>query len=123
MLKKGIALLTAFGSMGLATLPQLPAQAASCGYASHYGVGDGYHGQRTASGEYFNAYGNTTAHPYLPLGTRLRVTDQRTGRSVIVRVNDRGPYAGGRILDLSYGAFSQIRNPGAGEAYVCFSRI
>lgn len=109
--------------MGLAILPQSPAMASSCGYASHYGVGDGYHGQRTASGETFDAYGNTAAHPYYRLGTRLKVTDQRTGRSVIVRVNDRGPYAGGRVLDLSYGAFSQIRNPGAGETYVCFSRI
>lgn len=114
-------LILAFGLVGVAPHP---AKAADfCGYASHYGVGDGYHGRTTASGEFFNAYGNTTAHPYLPLGTRLKVTDQRTGKSVTVRVNDRGPYAGGRVLDLSYGAFSQIRNPGAGETYVCASRL
>jgi rare lipoprotein A len=123
MLKKGISLIAAIGSMGLATLPQLPAQAASCGYASHYGVGDGYGGQRTASGERMDPYSHTAASLEFPLGTRLRVTDQRTGQSVVVRVNDRGPYAGGRVLDLSYGAFSQIRNPGAGETYVCYSRI
>ena len=123
MLKKGIAIITAIGSMGLATLPQLPAQAAYCGYASHYGVGDGYGGQRTASGETMNPYANTAASLDYPLGTRLRVTDQKTGNSVIVRVNDRGPYAGGRILDLSYGAFSQIRNPSRGETYVCVSRV
>ena len=123
LFKKGIKFFAAIGAVGLASLPQMPAQAASCGYASHYGVGDGYHGQRTASGEVFNAYGNTAAHPYLPLGTWLRVTDQKTGNSVIVRINDRGPYAGGRVLDLSYGAFSQIRNPSRGETYVCFSRV
>ena len=123
MLKKGITLLTAIGSMGLATLPQLPAQAATCGYASHYGVGDGYGGQRTASGERMDPYAMTAANLDYPLGTRLRVTDQRTGRSVVVRINDRGPYSGGRVLDLSYGAFSAIRNPSAGETYVCYSRV
>lgn len=114
-------LLLALGLVGVA--PHPARAAAYCGYASHYGVGDGYHGGRTASGETFNAYGNTAAHPYLPLGTRLKVTDQHTGRSVVVRINDRGPYAGGRILDLSYGAFSQIRNPSRGETYVCASRM
>lgn len=123
MLKKGISIIAAIGSMGLATLPQLPAQAASCGYASHYGVGDGYGGQRTASGERMDPYAHTAASLEFPLGTRLRVTDQKTGQSVIVRVNDRGPYAGGRVLDLSYGAFSQIRNPSRGETYVCYSRV
>lgn len=123
MLKKGFTLLTAIWSMGLATLPQLPAQAASCGYASHYGVGDGYGGQRTASGERMDPYDHTAASLEYPLGTRLRVTDQKTGRSVIVRINDRGPYTGGRVLDLSYGAFSSIRNPGAGETLVCYSRV
>ena len=123
MLKKGISIIAAIGSMGLATLPQLPAQAASCGYASHYGVGDGYGGQRTASGEIMDPYAHTAASLEFPLGTRLRVTDQKTGQSVIVRINDRGPYAGGRVLDLSYGAFSQIRNPGRGETYVCYSRV
>jgi rare lipoprotein A len=123
MLKKRISLIAAIGSMGLATLPQLPAQAASCGYASHYGMGDGYGGQRTSSGERMDPYAHTAASLEFPLGTRLRVTDQRTGQSVVVRVNDRGPYADGRVLDLSYGAFSRIRNPGAGETYVCYSRI
>lgn len=99
----------------------LSAQAASrgCGAASHYGIGDGYHGQRTASGERFDAYGLTAAHPWLPLGSRVRVTNQRNGRSVTVRINDRGPYYGGRIIDLSYGAFSAIASPGQGVASVC----
>lgn len=101
----------------------LSAQAApkGCGAASHYGVGDGYHGQRTASGERFNAYGFTAAHPWLPLGSKVKVTNRSNGRSVTVRINDRGPYAGGRILDLSYGAFAAIASPSQGVASVCIA--
>jgi len=111
----------AIATVGLAPLQ---AKAASgCSLASHYGIGDGYHGQTTANGETFNAYGKSVAHRWLPFGTRLRVTNQRNGRSVIVRVNDRGPYVGGRDLDLSYGAFSSIASPGQGVASVCYSRV
>jgi rare lipoprotein A len=111
----------AIATVGLAPLQ---AKAASgCSLASHYGVGDGYHGQITANGERYNAYGKTTAHRYLPFGTKLRVTNQRNGKSVIVRVNDRGPFVGGRSLDLSYGAFSSISSPGQGVASVCYSRV
>lgn len=95
----------------------------NCTVASHYGVGDGYHGLTTANGETFNAYANTTAHRYLPFGTRLRVTNQSNGKSVIVRVNDRGPYVSGRGIDLSYGAFSRIASPGQGIANVCYTRV
>lgn len=111
-------------ALALLTAP-LSAQAApqGCGSASHYGVGDGYHGQRTASGERFNAYGLTAAHPWLPPGSKLKVTNQRTGRSVTVRINDRGPYAGGRILDLSYGAFAAIAAPSQGVAPVCIASV
>ena len=111
----------AIATVGLAPLQ---AKAASgCSLASHYGIGDGYHGQITANGERFNAYGKSVAHRWLPFGTRLRVTNQSNGRSVIVRVNDRGPYVGGRNLDLSYGAFSSIASPGQGVASVCYSRV
>ena len=106
----------------VAVLP-LQASAATCGYASHYGVGDGFHGNTTANGERYNAYGNTVAHKTLPFGTKLKVTNQRNGASVIVRVNDRGPYIRGRDLDLSYGAFSQIAPPSQGEAKICYSVI
>jgi rare lipoprotein A len=120
MLFKTISIL-AIATAGLAPLQ---AKAASgCSLASHYGVGDGYHGQTTANGERFNAYGLTTAHRSLPFGTRLRVTNQRNGKSVIVRVNDRGPFVGGRSLDLSYGAFSSIAHPGQGVTSVCYSRV
>ena len=107
----------------LSTCFSLPASAATCGYASHYGVGDGFNGNMTANGEYFNAYGRTVAHRWLPFGTKLKVTNQRNGASVVVRVNDRGPYAGGRILDLSYGAFNQIAPPSQGEAKICYKVI
>jgi rare lipoprotein A len=92
-----------------------------CGAASHYGIGDGYHGRTTANGERFNAYGLTAAHPWLPMGSKLKVVNSSNGRSVTVRINDRGPYAGGRILDLSYGAFAAIAHPGQGVASVCIA--
>jgi len=111
----------AFGLVGLA--PVTAKAASGCSLASHYGVGDGYHGQITANGERYNAYRKSVAHRSLPFGTRLRVTNQRNGKSVIVRVNDRGPYVDGRSLDLSYGAFSSIAHPGQGVASVCYSRV
>src|ERR671938_1045916 len=76
------------------------------GAASWYGPG--FHGRRTASGESFNANALTAAHRSLPFGTRVRVVNQRTGRSVVVRINDRGPYVGGRVIDLARGAARQI---------------
>jgi rare lipoprotein A len=92
-----------------------------CSYASHYGVGDGYHGRRTANGETFNAYGLTAAHRSLPFGTKLKVTDQSTGKSTIVRINDRGPFIPGRTLDLSYGAFASITSPSKGVTKICIA--
>ena len=103
------------------TFLEPPAQAATCTGASHYGVGDGYHGQVTASGEVFNTYALTTAHRTLPFGTRLKVT--RGNKSVIVRVTDRGPFVGGRGLDLSYAAFSKLAPPSYGHIDVCYSVI
>ncbi len=72
------------------------------GYASWYGPK--FHGRRTSSGEIFNMYDMTCAHRTLPLGTILLVTNLENGRSVVVRVNDRGPFVKGRIIDLSYAA-------------------
>jgi rare lipoprotein A len=72
------------------------------GTASWYG--SYFHGKETASGEPFNMYDLTAAHPSLPLGTYVRVTNLRNGRAVVVRVNDRGPVIEGRIIDLSYEA-------------------
>jgi rare lipoprotein A len=84
------------------------------GWASWYGPG--FDGNYTASGEVFNQEAMTAAHPSLPMGTRIRVTNLDTGRAVVVRVNDRGPYAGDRILDLSAGAARVIGVMDAGVA-------
>jgi len=67
-----------------------------------------HHGRPTATGEIFDMYALTAAHPSLPLGTRVRVTNLKNGRSVDVRVNDRGPIAPGRSIDLSYAAARQL---------------
>src|SRR3989442_15116368 len=70
------------------------------GTASWYG--DYFQGKATASGEPYNMYDLTAAHPTLPLGSWVRVTNLRNGRSVVVKVNDRGPIVPGRIIDVSY---------------------
>ena len=76
------------------------------GKASYYGKA--HHGKKTASGKRFNMHAMTAAHRSLPFGTQLKVTSKDTGKSVIVTINDRGPYAGGRILDLSQEAARQL---------------
>ena len=65
------------------------------------GIASVYSGERTANGEYASASGLTAAHRTLPFGTRVRVTNHQTGRSVVVRINDRGPFVPGRIIDLT----------------------
>jgi rare lipoprotein A len=96
--------------------------AAACGATTFYGIGDGLHGNLTASGERFNAHGISAAHRTLPIGTRIRVTNRNNGRSVVVRVNDRGPYTDA-ILDLSYGAFNRIADTSKGRASICWQRV
>lgn len=82
------------------------------GMASWYGPG--FHGRRSASGESFNQYAMTAAHRTLPFGTEVRVTNLNNGRQVVVRINDRGPFSHGRIIDLSAGAASAIGLRAAG---------
>lgn len=94
----------------------------TCGITTFYGMGDGFHGRTTANGETFNAYRWTAASLNLPMGTKLRVTNQRNGKQVIVRINDRGPYSNAD-LDLSYAAFSQIESTSRGKATVCWRVI
>jgi rare lipoprotein A len=65
------------------------------------GIASVYSGERTANGEYAHATGLTAAHRTLPFGTKVRVTNHQTGRSVVVRINDRGPFVSGRIIDLT----------------------
>jgi rare lipoprotein A (peptidoglycan hydrolase) len=79
-----------------------PAKAYQVGMASWYGKQ--FHGRTTASGEDFDMFELTAAHKKLPLGSYVKVTNLRNGKWVIVRVNDRGPYVGTRIMDLSYSA-------------------
>ncbi len=76
------------------------------GAASWYG--GVHHGRMTANGETFDMYAFTAAHKDFPFDTRVRVTDIETGRSVIVRINDRGPYLDKRAIDLSYGAAREL---------------
>lgn len=70
--------------------------------------GPGFHGRRTASGEIFDTTELTMAHRTLEFGSQVRVTNLHNGRSVVLRVNDRGPYAGGRIADLSHAAATEL---------------
>lgn len=76
------------------------------GVASWYGRG--FHGRKTASGKHFNMHEYTAAHKSLPLGTRVRVTNLKNGKDVIVNISDRGPYVKGRTIDLSYAAARSI---------------
>lgn len=100
---------TPFASHG----PAAGTKTASQGIASFY-----TEGTRTASGEKFNTHDLTAAHPTLPFGTRLRVTNVTTGQAVTVRVNDRGPYIQGRIVDVSYSAADALGMVGKGLANV-----
>jgi rare lipoprotein A len=88
-------------------------QIASQGVASFY-----TEEQQTASGEKFNTHDLTAAHPTLPFGTRLRVINVATGRSVTVRINDRGPYVPGRIVDVSHAAANALGMVDSGVAKV-----
>ncbi len=86
------------------------------GEASWYG--SDFHGRRTANGEIFSANAITGAHPTLPLPSYVRVTNQQNGRSVVVRVNDRGPYMPGRIMDLSHRAAEMLGYVNTGHAQI-----
>ena len=70
--------------------------------------GKPFHGRLTANGERFNMYGFTAAHKTLPFNTMVKVTNLKNNRSITVRINDRGPYSGGRIIDLSYLAAKKL---------------
>ncbi|PDQ19528.1 septal ring lytic transglycosylase RlpA family lipoprotein [Mesorhizobium sanjuanii] len=92
--------------------------AAQCGRASWYALHS-----KTASGERMNPSALTAAHRSLPFGTRLKVTNRNNGRSVVVRINDRGPFIKGRMLDLSKGAASRLGFISSGHTSVCMARV
>ena len=91
------------------------------GVASWYGRQ--FHGRKTASGETFDMNGLTAAHRSLPLNCYIRVTNKNNGKSVIVKVNDRGPFHGNRVVDLSYGAAKSLGITNAGTASVSIERV
>lgn len=102
---------------GLAVVSKPSARAETC-RASQYGVGDGYGGKRTASGEIMNPSAMTAAHRSLPFGSVVRVTNLSNGRSVTVRINDRGPFVAGRCIDLSAAAARAIGMGGSARVSV-----
>jgi rare lipoprotein A len=92
--------------------------AAQCGRASWYALHS-----KTASGERMNPSALTAAHRTLPFGTKLKVTNRNNGRSVVVRINDRGPFIKGRVIDLSKGAARRLGFISSGHTSVCTDRI
>jgi rare lipoprotein A len=98
------------------TIAQDSQTRAMVGEASWYG--GKFHGRTTANGETYDMDGLTAAHRSLPFGSRVRVTNQATNESVIVRINDRGPFVGNRVIDLSRAAAKAVRLIGPGVAPV-----
>ena len=113
-----VAVTIAAGLMVGASATSATAAAGQCGRASWYALHS-----KTASGERMNPSAMTAAHRTLPFGTKLRVTNQHNGRSVIVRINDRGPFIRGRVLDLSRGAAGQLGFIGSSHTSVCMARV
>ena len=105
---------TVFGATGEAAAKQ-------CGKASWYGPG--FHGRTTANGEKFNQNAMTAAHKGLRFGSKVRVTNQLNGKSLTLRINDRGPFAKGRILDVSKAAAGKLGFRRRGHAPVCVSVV
>jgi rare lipoprotein A len=95
---------------------EVPVVQTASGQASWYG--SKFHGRRTANGERYDMNQMTAAHRSLPFGTKVRVINPRNGRSVVVRINDRGPFSGRRIIDLSRGAAGAIGIVNSGVAPV-----
>jgi rare lipoprotein A len=110
-------LLAGFALLGCATTrPIALHDEATVGLASYYA--SEHHGRRTASGARFDMNAMTAAHRSLPFGSRVRVKNLENGREVVVRINDRGPFRRGRIIDLSYAAARRIHMVGEGTARV-----
>ena len=86
------------------------------GISSFYGPN--FHGKLTANGEIFDMYGVSAAHKEFPFNTVVRVTNEKNGKSLLIRINDRGPYIAGRILDCSFGAAKKLGFVGEGTAKV-----
>jgi rare lipoprotein A len=110
----GVAIVLALSSFGGDV--DKATKVAEVGIASYYGAE--YHGKRTASGEIYDMRQLTAAHPRYSFGTRLKVTHSGNNRSVIVRINDRGPFTKGRVIDLSQAAAEELQMVKNGLAQV-----
>ncbi|MEZ0002769.1 septal ring lytic transglycosylase RlpA family protein [Sinorhizobium fredii] len=104
--------------MGLVSASDSQAKGTGCGGASWYALTS-----KTASGERMNAARLTAAHRSLKFGTKIQVTNKRNGKSVVVRINDRGPFIRGRVIDLSKAAASQIGMIRSGTASICYQVV
>ena len=108
-----LTLLLVCSILGCGSAHTHPVQTASHGRTVQHGkaswYGKAFHGRLTASGERYDMHAPTAAHKSLPFGTRVRVTNLDNGKHTVVRINDRGPFVKGRIIDLSYGAAKQIQ--------------
>ena len=108
--------------VAIPTPPQPPKAVVPLVISTHSGeaswYGPGFYGNRTASGEVFRPGTMTAAHRTLPFGTRVRVTNLWNGRKAVVRINDRGPFAGDRVIDLAHGAASELGLTSSGIAQV-----
>lgn len=117
--------LTPLALLALATVSLLPggdvnaSTRRQCGEASFYGLGDGFQGEVTASGRRFNTWSNQAAHRSLPFGTVVTVT--ANGRSTRAVITDRGPFVGGRVIDLSAKSFGDLASLDRGVIPVCVS--
>ena len=116
--KKKAAFVAVTVAVGLAAGASASSAATQCGRASWYALHS-----KTASGERMNPSALTAAHRSLPFGTRIKVTNKNNGKSVVVRINDRGPFIKGRMLDRSRGAASQLGFVSSGQAPVCVARV
>ncbi|WP_413044049.1 septal ring lytic transglycosylase RlpA family protein [Pseudomonas sp. YJ42] len=108
------------GSVPSPAPPSPAGEQIGSGKASYYG--SQHHNKLTASGERFDQGALTAAHRTLPFGTKVRVVNARNGKSVVVRINDRGPYVRGRVIDLSKAAFQRIASTRAGVIRVRLER-
>ncbi len=115
VLLAGYGLLTS-GCASLGMTPRGYDQPAQVGMASYYG--HEFHGRKTASGEIYNENKLTAAHPRLPFGSKVKVINLSNSKSVVVRINDRGPFVSGRIIDLSYRAAQVLEFVNRGTAKV-----
>ena len=109
MMKRAIlVIIMMISTLGLFSFKNNATDAKKTSFASYYH--DKFNGRKTASGEIFSNSKLTAAHRTLPFGTEVKVTNLRTGKSVVVEINDRGPFHSSRALDLSKAAFNSIGN-------------